>query len=185
MPGSAPRPDALGRVLSGARGLMSMDDRAWARHASPWSVWTRIATPLPMLALSVWSRVWIGWWCLLPVALTLAWVWWNPRAFPPPRRFESWASRGVLAERAVIAHRGCVAPHHRRAMAALTAASAAGLAPYAWGLWAFEPWAVAAGIVLVTGAKLWFVDRCIWAAEDLERSGAPSPSEAPSTSPSG
>lgn len=167
MPGSAPRPDALGRVLSGARGLMSMDDRAWARHASPWSVWTRIATPLPMLALSVWSRVWIGWWCLLPVALTLAWVWWNPRAFPPPRSLDGWASRGVLAERAVIAAGDRVEPRHRRAMAVLTALSALGVLPYAWGLWALDAWAVAAGILLTTGAKLWFVDRCIWAAEAL------------------
>ena len=56
----------------GAERLMGMDDRAWARHANLWSVWTRILTPLPMLALSIWSRAWIGAWCVVPIALTIA-----------------------------------------------------------------------------------------------------------------
>ena len=42
--------------------LMKMDDAAWKRHANPWSAWTRTLI-LPLLALTVWSRVWIGWWC--------------------------------------------------------------------------------------------------------------------------
>lgn len=39
----------------------NMSEDAWARHANPWSVWTRIATALPLLILAVWSRVWLGW----------------------------------------------------------------------------------------------------------------------------
>ena len=35
--------------------LMSMDDAAWERHASPWSVWTRVITGLPVLLAAVWS----------------------------------------------------------------------------------------------------------------------------------
>lgn len=174
------------RLYAGAERLMAMDDRTWARHANPWSVWTRVLTPLPLLALSVWSRVWIGWWCVGPVALTLAWIWWNPRAFPPPRRLDRWSARGVLAERVVIAHGERIAPHHRRAMRALTALAALGMLPYAWGLWALDPWAVACGAVAATGFKLWFVDRCIWAAEDLGREGVVRPpGAAPSSSPPG
>jgi len=41
------------------------------RHANPISVWTRFAV-LPLLALSIWSPVWIGWWSLVPIALSLA-----------------------------------------------------------------------------------------------------------------
>ena len=158
-------------IFAGAERLMGMDERAWARHANPWSVWTRILTPLPLLALSIWSRVWIGGWCVVPLALTLAWIWWNPRAFPPPRRLDSWASRGVLGEHAFLEHRARVPAHHRRAMAALTALSAVGVLPLAWGLWALDPWAAAFGVLLAGGAKTWFVDRCVWVLEDLRRAG--------------
>lgn len=36
-----------------------MDDAAWARHANPWSVWTRVPILL-LLALAIWSRAWIA-----------------------------------------------------------------------------------------------------------------------------
>ena len=61
------------------------DDAARARHANPWSVWTRILT-LPVLVLAVWTRAWLGWWALAPVAATVLWIWLNPRLFPRPRR---------------------------------------------------------------------------------------------------
>ena len=44
-----------------------MSDDSWMRHANPWSVWTRYAA-FPVLIAAIWSRVWIGWWALLPVA---------------------------------------------------------------------------------------------------------------------
>ena len=78
---------------------MGMDDRAWQRHANPWSVWTRILTPLPLLALAVWSRVWLGWGALWPVALALGWIWLNPRLFPAPARLDGWAAAAVMGER--------------------------------------------------------------------------------------
>ena len=100
-------------ILAGAERLMGMDERAWARHANPCSAWTRILAPLPLLALAIWSRVWIGWRCLVPLAL--ARTRWNPRAFPPHRNLGSRASRGVLGERACLEHRARVPAHHRRA----------------------------------------------------------------------
>ena len=36
-----------------------MDDATWARHANPWSAWTRIPI-LPLLCLAIWGRAWIG-----------------------------------------------------------------------------------------------------------------------------
>ena len=68
------------------------------RHANPCSVITRFAV-LPMLALSVWSRDWIGWWCLVPVALSLVFLMVNPLLFAPPRSTRNWASKGVFGER--------------------------------------------------------------------------------------
>src|SRR5690606_2418557 len=105
--------------------LFRMDETTWARHANPWSVWTRVAI-LPLMALAVWSRVWIGWWALLPVALLVVWTWLNPRAFPPPRSFDSWAAKGVLGERLWIARReGPPLPErHRRLPLVLNGVSA-------------------------------------------------------------
>lgn len=110
---------------------MAMNDAVWARHANPWSVWTQILTPPPMLAASICSRIWIGWWCLLPLAPTLPWIRWNPRAFRPPRSTRRWTSRGVLAERTVIECRAAVPAHHRRATAVLTGITALAILPFA------------------------------------------------------
>lgn len=49
--------------------LFGLQGDTWTRHANPVSVATRFAV-LPLLALSVWSRDRIGWWCLVPVVLS-------------------------------------------------------------------------------------------------------------------
>ncbi|EKE43929.1 hypothetical protein OCGS_1910 [Oceaniovalibus guishaninsula JLT2003] len=60
--------------------LMRMDDSAWRRHANPLSVYSRF-TCLPLIALAVWSRVWIGWWAIVPLLLALIWTFASPRLF--------------------------------------------------------------------------------------------------------
>lgn len=152
--------------------LFRMDDDAWARHANPWSVWTRVAI-LPLMALAVWSRVWIGWWALLPVALLVVWTWLNPRAFPPPRSFDSWAAKGVLGERLWVARReGSLLPErHRRLPLVLNGVSAAGLVPLVYGLVVLDAWATLFGLAVTTLGKLWFVDRMVWLYEDVRGGG--------------
>ena len=39
--------------------MMAMDDAAWARHANPWSVYSRMSI-LPLMTLAIYSRVWLG-----------------------------------------------------------------------------------------------------------------------------
>ena len=91
-----------------------LDAAGWARHANPWSGWTRMAV-LPLLVLAGWSRAWIGWWAALPLALLLGFLWLNPRLFPPPRHLDAWISRGVLGEqRWLDRDRVPVPVHHRR-----------------------------------------------------------------------
>ncbi|CUH46203.1 hypothetical protein RUA4292_00368 [Ruegeria atlantica] len=51
--------------------LMGMKDEIWLRHANPWSVWTRVLTPLPLLALAIWSREWIDNWAWVAVGAGL------------------------------------------------------------------------------------------------------------------
>lgn len=147
--------------------LMSMDDAAWARHANPLSVWSRMSC-LPLLSLAVYSRAWIGWWSLAAVVAALAWTWGNPRLFAPPERMDSWASRGTLGERLFLDRNTNPVPaHHARAAHVLAALSALGLAPLAWGLAVLDPWAVCAGLAMVILCKLWFVDRMVWLYEEM------------------
>jgi hypothetical protein len=78
--------------------LFGLTGDNWMRHANPVSVWTRFAV-LPLLALAVWSREWIGWWSLAAVALALVFMMVNPLLFPPPRSTRHWASKAVFGER--------------------------------------------------------------------------------------
>ena len=165
----------LDRVLDGGRALMAMDEATWRRHANPWSVWSRVVTPIPLMTLALWSRVWIDWWFLIPVLAVAAWVWWNPRAFPPPTRWDGWPQRGVLGEKAVIEHRDAVPAHHRTAMTWTTAFAGLGALIWTYGVMVLDLGAAVGGGLASVGFKLWFVDRCAWALADLERAGVVDP----------
>jgi hypothetical protein len=146
-----------------------LDEEGWARHANPWSGWTRFAT-LPLLVLAGWSRVWIGPWWLLFFALLLAWLWVNPRLFPPPRTWDAWITRGVLGERLWLARDTApVPPHHRSLPAILSVVALAGLLPMVYGIIALEPWPTLAGMAVVLLGKLWFVDRMAWLHRDMTK----------------
>lgn len=148
---------------------MAMDEATWERHANRWSVWTRVPI-LPLIALAIWSRVWIGWWCLLPIALLIGWTFVNPRAFPPPASTRSWASRAVLGERIWLARAEVPIPaHHALWLGLLAGVPAIGIPPLIWGLWALEPWATLLGLIVIICPKMWFLDRCVWLFDDMAR----------------
>ena len=153
-------------IFRASERLMAMDDAAWARHANPWSVYSRFSC-LPLIALAVWSRVWLGWWALVPLALALAWTWLNPRLFGPPAELDSWASKGVLGERLFLNRRAVpVAGHHVRMAHILTGLSAVGALVLIYGLAVLDLWAALCGLALTLGPKLWFVDRMVWIHQD-------------------
>ena len=153
---------------------MAMDDRVWRRHAIPWSGLTRF-TCLPLLALAIWSRVWLGWGAAPLVMASLAWIWLNPRIFREPRHFDHWMSKGVLGERVYLTHRQKIAAHHQRAATVLSIASGIGAAVLIWGLWALHFWATLFGMVLTILPKVWFVDRMVWILQDWRATGRPEP----------
>jgi hypothetical protein len=101
----------------------AMDDATWRRHANPWSVWTRVAA-FPLLVLAIWSRIWFGWGALVPITLMIVWLWYNPRAFLPPRSTDNWASKAVLGERVWLARNAVPIPLHHARMASLLSAMA-------------------------------------------------------------
>ena len=133
--------------------LFGLSGDAWMRHANPASVWTRFAA-LPLLALSVWSRAWLGWFCLVPVGLALLWTVVNPRFFRPPRSTDNWASKAVLGERLWTERAGRSA-----SLNVAQGFQVAGLAVMAYGLIVFDLVAVGTGVLLAQVAKLWYLDR--------------------------
>jgi hypothetical protein len=140
----------------------ALDDEGWARHANPWSGWTRFVTVLPALVLAAWSRVWIGWWAVLPFAAALAWTWLNPRAFPPARDDRPWITRGVLGER-LWAEREArpVPPGVRGPANLLNLVSAAGGIVLIAGVVLLWPWTTLFGTAAVIGGKLLYIDRMV------------------------
>ena len=67
-----------------------------------------MVTGIPLIIISVWSRVWIGWWSVLFVAFVALWLWLNPRLFSAARDDSRWMSRGVFGEK-LWAERGKLA----------------------------------------------------------------------------
>jgi hypothetical protein len=147
-------------------GLFRLDDEAWRRHANPWSVILR-NTALPLLVLAFWSRAWIGWWAVVPVAAALLWTWLNPRLFPPPRSFDHWTSESVLGERVWLNRDAVPVPvHHRRAPNVLSAVGGVGALFVLWGVLTLGVWPTLFGAALVYLGKLWFLDRMVWLWRD-------------------
>lgn len=132
---------------------------AWLRHANPWSVYTRMPIPA-LLVAAFWTRQWIGWWCLGVVGAVFAWAFVNPRAFPPPKSLDHWASRSVLGERYWGERKERPIPeNHRKAPWVLTGLNVAGVPFVVWGLAVFEPWLTLFGLAVHMAGKFWFLDR--------------------------
>lgn len=147
--------------------FFALNDRTWLRHANPWSVWTR-NTVLPLLIIAVWSRFWLGWWCLVPIALVMLWNWANPLLFPPPKHMRHWASQAVLGERVWMERKRVPVPsHHRNAPNVLSGVAALGALIVIFGVWTLHVWATVLGAVLVYAGKLWFLDRMAWLHRDM------------------
>lgn len=155
-------------LFKGAEKLMGMSNSDWARHANPWSVYTRFAASVPMF-FALWSVYWIGWWATLPIALMVLWTAVNPRFFKPPRSTSSWGARGVLGERAFLNREQIPIPreHHRFAIIATTF-STLFMGVALWGYIDKNFLAAFAGWHASVLAKAWFVDRTAWLWEDMK-----------------
>lgn len=150
--------------------LFGLRGENWLRHANPLSVWTRFAV-LPLLALSIWSRDWIGWWSLVPLALSLLFMLVNPLLFPTPASTRNWASKGVFGERIWAERNKTELPHQFRSSRVPNATYAfqmLGLAWLAYGLVVLDVLAVIGGIVIVQCAKAWFIDRMVLLFDDMK-----------------
>lgn len=148
--------------------FFQMDGDTWTHHANPWSVWSR-TTVLPVLILAAWSRVWIGWWALVPGAVALLWMWFNPRLFGRPRSLDNWASKSVMGERVWINRDEVPVPEHHRLMPnVLNGVNGIGSLFVGWGVVQLAVWPTLFGATLIYAGKLWYLDRMVWLYEDMK-----------------
>jgi len=147
---------------------MTMDDESWARHSNPLSVYSRFIC-LPMLSLAIWSRGTISYYSIPLILLSLFWIWYNPRAFGPPKTTNNWASKGTFGERIFLQKKQLDIPSHHVTMAhTLTWLATVGLPVLIYGLFSLNLWAILLGNFLVIFPKVWFVDRMVWIYEDMK-----------------
>ena len=140
----------------------------WLKHANPWSIWTRFAT-LPFLIFAVWSRVWIGWYSLIPITVLIVWLIINPTLFKKPKSFDNWGSKSVLGERYWSERKKNPVPkHHHSLILILTILQTIGGITLIIGLWKLNLSLTIIGSVLVYMAKMWFLDRMVWIFEDMK-----------------
>lgn len=147
--------------------LFSMSDEVWARHANPWSGWTRIAT-LPFLIAAIWSHNWIGWYAAVPIGAVAAWLWLNPRIFPEPDSTDSWISRAVLGERLWVDRCALpIPPRHRRLPQLLLGIAGLGGILALAGAALNVLWPTLLGAGLLYAGKLGFCDRMVRLHDEL------------------
>ena len=148
--------------------VFHLNGEIWMRHANPKSVWSRF-TVLPLLIIASWSRVLLGWWALIPIALAVVWMFLNPIAFPKAMSTNNWASKGVLGERVWANRNNIPVPeHHRRVPNVLNSLAAVGMILVIWGVVAFSIWPTMTGTVIGVAFKIWYVDRMVWLYEDMK-----------------
>jgi hypothetical protein len=148
--------------------LFNLTDENWMKHANPWSVWTRYSV-LPIIVLAFWCRVWIGWWALLPVLASLAWMVFNPVLFQKPASTKNWASKSVLGERVYLNRDTIDIPEHHKVMPnILNGISFIGMLFALDGVVVLSVWPAIFGISLAYLGKSWYLDRMVWLFEDMK-----------------
>lgn len=143
--------------------IFRLTDENWMKHANPWSVWTRYSV-LPILVLAIWSRVWLGWWSLTAIAISVAWMFFNPIFFPKPSSTRNWASRSVLGERVYLNRDKVQIPdiHASRIFSLLNAISFMGLMMAIWAAVYYSLCGAILGVSFAYLAKSWYLDRMVW-----------------------
>lgn len=148
--------------------IFNLQGDSWMKHANPWSIWTRFAT-LPFLVLAIWSRVWLGWYCLIPISILVIWLIVNPTLFKKPKSLDNWGSKSVLGEKYWSERKKKPVPkHHNLPVLFLTILQTIGGIVLIIGLWQLEINLTIIGTITVYLTKMWFLDRMVWVFEDMK-----------------
>ena len=146
-----------------------LTDENWMKHSNPWSVWTRYSA-LPLIVFAFWSRIWIGWWCLIPGVGAIIWVFFNPVFFKRPRSTKNWASKSVLGERVYLNRDNIEIPdiHKTPLYGILNAISSCGMLIAIWATVYYSVWGAILGVSLAYLGKSWYLDRMVWLYETMK-----------------
>lgn len=149
--------------------FFNLTDENWMKHSNPISVWTRYSV-LPIVVLSFWGRIWIGWWCLLPGLISILWMFYNPIFFKKPRSTKNWASKAVLGERVYLNRDNITVPekHSIPLHGLLNGISSVGLILSIWSIIYYSIWGAVLGVSLAYIGKSWYLDRMVWLYEDMK-----------------
>ncbi|MEO0099201.1 MAG: DUF6653 family protein [candidate division WOR-3 bacterium] len=148
--------------------VFKFDEEVWFRHTNPLSVYSRFSG-IPLLGIAFWSRVWLGWWSVLPITLVLFWLWLNPRIFPKPKSTNNWAGKAVLGERVWMNRKRIPVPNQHQILPnILSLISLLGMIFFIWGLYQLILWPTIFGGFVSFFSKLWFCDRMVWLYEDMK-----------------
>jgi len=148
--------------------IFNLTDDNWMKHANPWSVWTRYSV-LPVIVMAFWSRVWIGWWSLVPILISLGWMFFNPVFFKKPKSTKNWASKSVLGERVYLNRDKIDIPqHHKFVPKILNLISSLGMIFAIYGIVVLVIWPAIFGVALAYLGKSWYLDRMVWLYEDMK-----------------
>jgi hypothetical protein len=147
--------------------FFKLTDEAWLKHSSPWSVYTRFLS-LPFIFAAIWSRFWLGWWSLVPLALAIVFTFVNPHLFPKPKTTKRWVSKSVMGERVYINRDEVPIPARHKYMPNITnAIGIFGLAISIYGLVEYHLVYVVIGYLFTVVGKMWYLDRMVWILEDM------------------
>ncbi len=148
--------------------VFKMDEKTRRRHSNPLSVYSRFSM-VPLLGLAFWSRIWLGYYSLIPIVIVVLWLWFNPRIFPEPKNTNNWASKVVLGEWVWMNRKIVPVPtHHRYVPNILSLVAAIGGIFFVLGVIILDLcFTIFGGVVLVI-SKLWFADRMVWLYEDMK-----------------
>ena len=148
--------------------IMLMNDERWKRHSNPWSVYTRF-TILPLISLAFYSRMWITYYCLIPIIMSFIWIWLNPRVFPIPKKTYNWASMGTFGERIYLKRKINAIPKHH-VLPAIILQIMAGLAlpVFIYALYSLNVWALVLSNIWIMIFKACFVHRMVYLYKEMK-----------------
>ena len=149
--------------------IFNLTDENWMKHSNPVSVWTRYSV-LPIIVIAFWSRIWIGWWCLVPGIISTLWMFINPVFFKKPRSTKNWASKAVLGERVFLNRDKAKIPekHDIPLHGILNTISSIGMILAIWAIIYYSIWGAVLGVALAYIGKSWYLDRMVWLYEDMK-----------------
>lgn len=149
--------------------VFNLTPENWLKHSNPWSVYTRYSV-LPIIVLAFWSRIWIGWWCLIPGILSLLWMFFNPIFFKKPKSTKNWASRAVMGERVFLNRDNIDIPeiHKTPLYKILNTVSFIGMVLAIWATVNYSVWGAILGVALAYLGKSWYLDRMVWLFDQMK-----------------